>query len=589
MPKPVENISSDIIDLLKDRYEIADSIDEQGISTSDPSKIKVFSFNYVNSIGEDKGSVVISLLDDGESSNSIKIYFGQDLADSDAKTKKEWYAFLQDIRQFAKMHLLGFDVRNINKSQITRRDVEKDLKLVKEDLEPMFESSFGPIDGSVKTSKQPLGSMDIIIKHSARIDPKIKNSRSRKIQKIYLSNGKGERFLLPFKSLLAARAMARHIESGGTPYDSIGRDICQLVEEMLSLNKFYRTYKNSQFSNDHASEALASGRERYLEIKKTLASLSTKGGYAKNSVTMTGNAGELEDDDEMFEDIFDGVEMDEDNTMALPYINRVYQKYKSNKTPEENAFNDWVSAAKGQGEGQEILNDEDLPFQPEDFEHSRVRENEPTDIDPDQRNQSNITESKINEIFGFKKKSKNPKEELEKMTKMLTNLEFEQVVKQGDDEIWKRSYYQVIFGVLDGKFGWVMSRNGKPIDKGLNTISFAVSVLMEPDFKGELEYLVKKNNVTEADVPTSAGANSPLTYISNNIPNHFRSNKEIASHKNTTGKLSPFSLLNSPEQDKDADDKEITRIADLAKAPRKLSPNSAGFSNKPGNKGPSNI
>ena len=558
----------------------------------------------------------------------------------------------------------------------------------------MFESSFGPIDGSVKTSKQPLGSMDIIIKHSARIDPKIKNSRSRKIQKIYLSNGKGERFLLPFKSLLAARAMARHIESGGTPYDSIGRDICQLVEEMLSLNKFYRTYKNSEFKNNNASEALAAGRERYLEIKKTLASLSSKGGYAKNSVTMTGNAGELEDDDEMFEDIFDGVEMDEDNTMALPYINRVYQKYKSNKTPEEAAFNNWVDAANGQGEGQEILNDEeelspeekraielgdedynwvpdkedgkwknsddefdehdwrsghepvreavetnesipdredndlrnewsaceeyghkyrkseggdprlricndcgdeyysdyeDLPFQPEDFEHSRVREMEPTDIDPDQRNQSNITESKINEIFGFKKKSKNPKEELEKMTKMLTNLEFEQVVKQGDDEIWKRSYYQVIFGVLDGKFGWVMSRNGKPIDKGLNTISFAVSVLMEPDFKGELEYLVKKNNVTEADVPTSAGANSPLTYISNNIPNHFRSNKEIASHKNTTGKLSPFSLLNSPEQDKDADDKEITRIADLAKAPRKLSPNSAGFSNKPGNKGPSNI
>ena len=55
----------------------------------------------------------------------MKIYFGQELADTDIETKHEWYNFLKELRQFAKMHMLGFDVRNINKSKLTRRDVEK--------------------------------------------------------------------------------------------------------------------------------------------------------------------------------------------------------------------------------------------------------------------------------------------------------------------------------------------------------------------------------------------------------------------------------------------------------------------------------
>ena len=358
MPLPVENCSSDLINLLKDRFDIADSVDEAGHFTDDPSEIKVFSFNFVTKKGEDKGSVVISILDDSQSSNAIKIYFGQDLANSDSDTRTEWYASLQSIRQFAKMHLMGFDVRNINKSQITRRDVEKDLKLIKEDLEPMFEGTFGPIDGTVKTSHQTLSDAPIrlVIKHTSKIDPDIRGGRSRRIQKIYLINGNNERFLLPFKNLVAARAMARHIETGGTPYDEVGRNICQLVEEMVSLNKFYRKQKNSDAaSKPYVSSILAATRERYLDIKKTLASMSTKGGYAKNISVLGGNIGELEDDDEMMEDIFDGSKMDEESQLALPHVMRAYRTH--GKTDEQDEFDKWVNAAKGQGEGQEIIMD----------------------------------------------------------------------------------------------------------------------------------------------------------------------------------------------------------------------------------------
>ena len=379
MPKPVENSSSNIIDLLKDRFEIADSIDERGEFTDNPEEIKVFSFNYINKAGEDKGSVVVSMLDDNESRNSIKIYFGEDLANADADTKKEWYDFLQDIRQFAKIHLLGFDVRNINKNTITRRDVEKDLKLTEADLLPMFESSFGPIDGSVKTSKQPLGSMQIIIKHSDRVNPNIKNSRSRKIEKIYLSNNKGERFLLPFKSLMAARAMARHIESGGTPYDNVGASICQLIDEMTVLNRFFRFVKHKNLEGSKEDKALMALRERYNEIKKQLSRLTSKSGYAKFHSSIPVDAGEIEED-EINEDIFNDIELDDESQLAIPYVHRAYNKFR--QSDEENEFNNWINAAKGEGEGQDIIMDNGID---EEFTSNE---------DQDENRENNWAESK---------------------------------------------------------------------------------------------------------------------------------------------------------------------------------------------------
>jgi ribosomal protein L37AE/L43A len=356
MPQPIENISSDLINLLKDRFEISDSVDEAGHFTDDPAEIKVFSFNFVNKKGEDKGSVVLSLLDDSESANSIKVYFGQDLGDSDTETKTQWYKFLQDLRQFAKMHLLGFDVRNINKSQITRRDVEKDLKIVKEDLEPMFEGTFGPIDGTVKTSNQRLQDSDIriVIKHSDKIDPNVRYGRSRKIERIYLVNGKGERFLMPFPSLLFARAMARHIEAGGTPYDNVGGSMCQLMDELKVLSRFIKFVKGKIPAGDAKREqAIEAARQQYREVKKKLSRLTSKEGYKKFHSSVPVDQEII--DDELHEDIFNGIELDEESQLALPYVYRAYDKFR--QSPEQDEFEKWVSAAKGQGPGQDVIMD----------------------------------------------------------------------------------------------------------------------------------------------------------------------------------------------------------------------------------------
>ena len=124
------------------------------------------------------------------------------------------------------------------------------------------------------------------------------------------------------------------------------------------------------------------------------------------------------------------------------------------------------------------------------------------------------------------------------------------------------------------------SQRGQPI-----SIWTAMEIL-NPTLYQEL-YSLKK--LDEADVPASNAYGSPLSFVQKDLGSKFHTNKEIEKHGTTNGKISPFTLLSSPEKDVDDDDKEIIRLADLAKAPRPNPENSGGRSNRPGNEKASNI
>ena len=453
MPAPIETISESLFNFLKDRFDVSSVVDEKGKFVDDPAKIKVFSFDFTNTKGKSVGSVVISLLDDSWSKDSIKIYYGQDISSTDPKTQKEWYEFLKEMRRFAKTHLLGFDVRNINKSTLTKRDIE-----------PMFESTFGPIDGSVRTSRQPLNNIEIIIKHSSKIDPFIKNSRSRKIQKIYLSNQSGEKFLLPFNSLMAARAMARHIDAGGNPYDENGKNLCKLVDEMQTLRSFVRSVKYLDLNNRREKYAVEAAIQRFLEIKKLLKRLITKRGYSTLIQDVATCCSPIEDGCE--DDLFTNIELNDFQRNALPYVAKAFMNY--GKTPEEEEFETWAKATQGL-DGKEQLQD----------------------VKKVSTESLNLTQRKLIKNIYNKKKKKNIKA-------LYRDLAYNNKLKTPD-----------------------------PTDP-----------FLEPFL-----------DLNEADVPSSAGVGSPLTYPYVKVPNHFHSKKEIRRLKNTSGKMSPLSLLNSKEKD----------------------------------------
>ena len=71
MPKPIENISSELYDFLYNRLEVgnAEKVDSQGQDTSSPEDMKVFVFDFVNSDNKDCGCVMASLLDDNRSTS----------------------------------------------------------------------------------------------------------------------------------------------------------------------------------------------------------------------------------------------------------------------------------------------------------------------------------------------------------------------------------------------------------------------------------------------------------------------------------------------------------------------------------------
>lgn len=280
----VSNNSSATFEFLKSRWSLTQTLDEQGKMTTDPSQMKVFGFDYVTQSGKSLGNIVLSLLSEDESAESMKIYFGKDISHVGGEEQKEFYKFLTSLRIFAKSHMMGFNVRDINRNQLNQKSMSN-----------MFESiQFGELGGSVRTSRQPLDTLKLIIKHSDRVNPESRGARSRKIDKIFLANDKGERFLLPFTSLKGARAIARHASNGGTPYDAIGEAICAHVDEVSCLNKFLRVAK-AELSDPVVMTISELVKIRVQEIKKLLTSLCSAKGYEKNNgrlipqeVTMTG-------------------------------------------------------------------------------------------------------------------------------------------------------------------------------------------------------------------------------------------------------------------------------------------------------------
>jgi hypothetical protein len=133
--------------------------------------------------------------------------------------------------------------------------------------------------GNNRMSYQDLGEARLVIKHSQPVNLDLPAGRTMHIESIYIENAQGERFRYPAKHLNGARALAEHIKHGGNPYDSIGKHICGLSEELAHLRKF-KGYVNRQ---EQLSEAMANVTtrvmERIEEIKKTVQQLQRPAYY----------------------------------------------------------------------------------------------------------------------------------------------------------------------------------------------------------------------------------------------------------------------------------------------------------------------
>jgi len=270
----ISNAAEDLFFKLRNRFPKINMGDENGSSTVDPLAARFFNFVYTDK--ESKrgyGNVTCSIIDN----SSLKVYFDTQITENMLPDdKKYWFEFLKELRRLAKSHMLNFDVRDITKDVLSRQDLQYMTKLNPEKKSIKSESI---MEGKVlwnRRGKVSEGSLNNVTIHVVHSEKMLENSNNRllKVDRIYCVNENGEKFLLPFKSVSGAKAMANHISRGGNPYDPSGQIIGRAVNEMRNLSRFATSTRNKTFEAAEAGEVIGAAQQMKESIRNHLMRLS---------------------------------------------------------------------------------------------------------------------------------------------------------------------------------------------------------------------------------------------------------------------------------------------------------------------------
>ena len=280
MNSNLDKIAQDLYGKIQTRFTNINIGDENANVLSkkeDIPKARFFEFEYEED-GAPLGTIAITL----DANDGVVVQVSGDLVnDDDDTTSHGAYKFIRGFRQFAKDRLLNFDIQNIGKSNLDKRDYHFQAKRKEEPVMPLAQTPVmeSKLYGNARMSYQDLGEARLVIKHSQPINLELPAGRTMHIESIYIENAQGERFKYPFKHLNGARALAEHIKHGGNPYDAIGKHISSLSEELASLRKF-KGYVGRQ---EQVSEAMGSVTDRVIEridqIKETIHKLQRPAYY----------------------------------------------------------------------------------------------------------------------------------------------------------------------------------------------------------------------------------------------------------------------------------------------------------------------
>ena len=258
--KNLSTVAEELFNKIRGRFPSVTVGDETATITNQPPKARFFEFNF------EKGKKVNITLDEKE----LTIMYSKNLFSEDETVLKDkWFDFLKELRQFARKRMLNFDTRDITKSNLDKRDYEY--------LSTEKQMSESKMYGTSRTSYQNIGSARMVVKHANPINQETPAGRTQQVHSIYIESEQGERFKYPYRHLNGARAMTMHVAEGGNPFDTFGKHITSLSEELANLRKF-KTYMNR-------SNVMAEGLAQYMDIvnerietvKKTVES------YQKNS------------------------------------------------------------------------------------------------------------------------------------------------------------------------------------------------------------------------------------------------------------------------------------------------------------------
>jgi len=271
----MDKISENLFAKIRGRFPSVTIGDADGVVTDDPKTARYYDFDFKE--GEKiLGKVSIAI---NEQDGVIVTYNDSFITDQADQTKENWYNFLKELRVFAKKNMMNFDIRDITKSNLDKRDYAHLTKNSSGD-KTMSEST---MYGTSRTSYEDVDKARLVLKHTQAVNPEVAGSRTQHVHSIYIESDNGERFKYPFRHLNGARALARHVSEGGHLYDEFGKHIVSLSEELSKLRQF-KTYMNrSAVMAEGLKGYVNAVNERLETVKKECLKLQREA-YYKNAI-----------------------------------------------------------------------------------------------------------------------------------------------------------------------------------------------------------------------------------------------------------------------------------------------------------------
>ena len=95
----------------------------------------------------------------------------------------------------------------------------------------------------------------------------------KNINAIFVETKNGERFKVAENNLHGARAMARHLSNGGSPFDTVGMKVSSMMEEMSNLKNMMSEVKSISKDEqlvEQSSDLAGKIRTRFIGLRETL-------------------------------------------------------------------------------------------------------------------------------------------------------------------------------------------------------------------------------------------------------------------------------------------------------------------------------
>ena len=290
-----------------------------------------FRFNFTKD-GENYG-LVYATLDD---TKSLTIWFDDTIMDSPSRPtpgmdyNDTFTGFLKYMKKWALDNQLTFgtDNRHHLGNEMARRKRMKEKEKISEGYYPI---------GKKASYSDAVPNVKIILQHTKVMQEG--EQRFRHIEKIFVENTQGERFLVPTTKPGLARVFARHIAEGGTPYDERAGHIQSLVEEYSKMAGFVRATRNGQF-NESAQKLVSEGVNHYIKLRESLSKMTGHRGYTAYFENWTPALMEDDTDNSNINELFVQETLDPRIESVMPILNRLHKKVSEMK--EVDALSEWA-------------------------------------------------------------------------------------------------------------------------------------------------------------------------------------------------------------------------------------------------------